>query len=76
MKTKEKILNHIQNKNIQLDSLEDFTTVAISSELNLSRTLVSELLNELVKEKKIIRIKSRPVFFIPPNCQTNRNSVL
>lgn len=67
MKTKEKILNHILEKNVQLDVLDDFTTVSISNELNLSRTLVSEHLNEMVKEKEVIRIKSRPVFFIPKN---------
>lgn len=67
MKTKEKILNHIQGKNIKFDALDDFATVAIASELNLSRTLVSEYLNELVKDKEVIRIKSRPVFFIPKN---------
>ena len=67
MKTQEKILNHIQGKNIKFDALDDFTTVAIASELNLSRTLVSEYLNELVKGKEVIRIKSRPVFFIPKN---------
>ena len=53
MKTKEKILNHIQGKNIKFDALDDFATVAIASELNLSRTLVSEYLNELVKDKEV-----------------------
>lgn len=41
-----------------------FTASAISSQLHISRSLASQYLNELVKEKVVMKINSRPVYFL------------
>lgn len=43
---------------------EHCTTIALSQELVISRSLASQYLNELVREKKLIKINERPVLFI------------
>ena len=45
------------------DNAEELTANGISKELNISRALASQYLNELVKDGTIIKISSRPVCF-------------
>lgn len=52
----------LHNKNESMDS-EKFTAAYIANELKISRNLASQYLNEYVKEDKIIKIVSRPVYF-------------
>lgn len=40
-----------------------FTAASISAGLHISRSLASKYLNELVKEGKVIKVNSRPVYF-------------
>lgn len=40
-----------------------FTALKIAADLNVSRNTVSQYLNELVKEGKVIKINTRPVYF-------------
>lgn len=42
----------------------NFTALQISKEINIKRNIVSHYLNELNKEKKVIYINTRPVYFI------------
>lgn len=68
--SKQQIYNYLQkiSHQCQLDCLSDFTTIAISKELNISRSLASQYLNELVKDEKVIKISSRPVYYLSRNC--------
>lgn len=62
---KKEILNflgELHDKNESLDC-EKFTASYIANKLNISRNVTSQYLNEYVKEGKIIKIVSRPVFF-------------
>ncbi len=43
--------------------IEVFTTLNISNTLNMSRTLVSQYLNYLFKENKIVKVSTRPVYY-------------
>ena len=63
MSTVNKILEYLNQQRVNLDNLDDFTTVSISEKLILSRTSTSEYLNSLVKDEKAVRIKSRPPDF-------------
>ena len=67
MSTVNKILEYLNQQRVNLDNLDDFTTVSISEKLILSRTSTSEYLNSLVKDEKAVRIKSRPVYYLPVN---------
>lgn len=64
--TKDLILEHMS----QLSEHFDFTMVhqltasSISEQMHISRSLASQYLNELVKEKKVIKVNSRPVYFL------------
>lgn len=46
------------------DLLSSMTTQSIAKALNLSRSITSQYLNELVKDNKIIKISSRPVYYL------------
>lgn len=50
-------------KQMDFDGLSLFTTMSIADNLNMSRTLVSQTLNELNGERLLVKIKSRPVYF-------------
>ncbi len=50
-------------KHIDFDSLALFTTASIADSLSMSRTLVSQTLNELSGDKLLVKVKSRPVYF-------------
>jgi sigma-54 dependent transcriptional regulator of gfr operon len=64
--TKDELLNEVMEstKNFSFKNLRDFSANMISQKLNISRNLASQYLNELVKEGKLIKINSRPVYFI------------
>ena len=61
--TKSIILEYINNltRQFEFDQAHRFTAHHISSELHISRSLASLYLNELVKEKLIMKVNSRPV---------------
>lgn len=63
--TQETVFQHIKGitQNVDLRELTAFTTTEIARDLNLSRTLVSQLLNGLYMEGRLIKVKSRPVYF-------------
>ena len=60
MSTVNKILEYLNQQRVNLDNLDDFTTVSISEKLILSRTSTSEYLNSLVKDEKAVRINWYP----------------
>ncbi len=64
--TKSIILEYINNltRQFEFDQAHRFTAHHISSELHISRSLASLYLNELVKEKLIMKVNSRPVYFL------------
>ncbi|SHK45838.1 Transcriptional regulator containing an AAA-type ATPase domain and a DNA-binding domain [Clostridium cavendishii DSM 21758] len=59
----EELLRDITEKYIQNDDFKGVTTEEISEKLSIRRNLVSQYLNELVEEKKAMKIKTRPVLF-------------
>lgn len=63
--TKEQILTYVREATEEFDFTiaSQFTASFISEQLHISRSLASQYLNELVKEKYIIKINSRPVYF-------------
>lgn len=48
---------------INFIDFQQYTTIAISKQLLLSRNLTSHYLNEFFKEGKLVKINSRPAYF-------------
>lgn len=69
MNTKEKLYKYIEENfhSINSSDLSIFQSVAIANHFALSRNVISQYLNELVVEKKLVKISTRPVLFIPKN---------
>lgn len=67
--TKKEILDYLKKQCMKFDkrNLTDFTANQVSKNLNISRNLASQYLNELSKENLVIKVNSRPVYFIPKN---------
>lgn len=68
MDTKGSILQYLVEKGVNDPFSADLmvnTTGEIAEQLHISRTLASQYLNELNKEKKVIKIITRPVIYIP-----------
>lgn len=55
------------SRNFNMEQMSGFTTINISKALNISRSLTSQYLNDLVKENEVIKISSRPVYYIDKN---------
>lgn len=64
--TKEQVLDYLNQQSEMFQSLDKqlFTTGCIASELHISRSLTSMYLNELCKEGKLVKISSRPVYYL------------
>lgn len=60
----------------QIDYLEMFTANHISKNLNVSRNLVSQYLNELVREGELLKISTRPVYFFHKKTIEVRNKII
>ncbi len=62
---REKLLELLKQKTKQhgLIPQECFTTSSLASECLLSRTSVSQYLNEFIQERKAIKVNTRPVYF-------------
>ena len=63
--TKDLILSYLSDlsENFDFTQVNHFTASSISDEMHISRSLASQYLNELVKEKSVMKINSRPVYF-------------
>ena len=72
---KDTILSYIEEKLIDsYNSNKGFTTQEISVALNMQRTNVSAILNNLVKENKLVKTKGKPVrYFLSGNYQDVNN---
>lgn len=72
---KDTILSYIEEKLIDsYNSNKGFTTQEISVALNVQRTNVSAILNNLVKENKLVKTKGKPVrYFLSGNYQDVNN---
>lgn len=67
MNNKDKIEKCLKELTLELIKYEDFKGIQalrIAEKLNLRRNVVSHYLNLLVTEDKVIKIKSRPVYFL------------
>ncbi len=64
--TKQQILEYLLalTEHFDFNFTELFTAGAISDEMHISRSLASQYLNELVKEKLVMKAGSRPVCFL------------
>ena len=65
LSTKEEVYGYLEkiSRNFSTKELKQFTANDISENLNISRNLASQYLNELVKETRAIKVNSRPVYF-------------
>lgn len=63
--SKEQVIEYLRKatRMINMDQLSALTTISISKTLNLSRSLTSQYLNELVKDESVVKISSRPVYY-------------
>lgn len=70
VQTKRELLEYLRDETKTFDAarMERFSANAIGKKKNISRTLVSQYLNELFKEGQLIKINSRPVFFCIRKC--------
>ena len=66
VKTKKEVLRYVQSKTHAQgqQTLAQITAYEVSKELSISRALASQYLNELTKEGAVIKINSRPVYFL------------
>ncbi len=66
MNTKDLILEYVSNLTESFDftQINRFTAKSISCEMHISRSLASHYLNELVKERVVMKIDSKPVYFL------------
>lgn len=66
--TKNEIYHYIKKISLKFtkENISLFSTQSISDQLRLSRSLTSQYLNQLQREKKLIKINTRPVYFIDP----------
>ena len=64
--TKDELLNHVMEytKSFSSKNMDVFTANTICDKIGISRNLASQYLNELVKEDKLLKINSRPVYFL------------
>ncbi len=64
--TKDEILNYFKDTNIDvnLKNIDKFSANYISGALSISRSLASQYLNGFVKDEVLIKVTSRPVYFI------------
>lgn len=77
IRTKEEIFAYVRDKtrNYTQATLGQLTANEISKRLNVSRALASQYLNELVKDGTVIKISSRPVYFLNRKVLEDRNGV-
>ncbi len=66
VQTKQEILNFIREgtRTFHPSKMEQFSANGIGKKKSISRTLVSQYLNELFKEGLLVKINSRPVYFL------------
>ncbi|MDI3517905.1 MAG: sigma-54 dependent transcriptional regulator, gfr operon transcriptional activator [Caldanaerobacter sp.] len=66
MTNKEKVFNLVKelSQDINIKEKKGITAQEIAQKLNLKRNVASHLLNELYKEGKVIKINTRPVYFL------------
>ena len=64
--TKNEILEYLLSKKVELDlrNIEEFSAHILSNELHISRSLASQYLNGFVKEGLLVKIATRPVYFL------------
>lgn len=63
--TKEEVYHYLEkaSREFSLRDLRCFTANHMGESLNISRNLASQYLNELVKERRAVKVNSRPVYF-------------
>ncbi|WMJ89138.1 sigma 54-interacting transcriptional regulator [Anaerocolumna sp. MB42-C2] len=64
--TKSEVLNYLikYTGEFNKNNINQYSANNISAKLHISRNLASQYLNDLVKEKLVIKINSRPVYFL------------
>ncbi len=63
--TKKHLMDYLQKKTDKIDwkNTNDFSASGISEKLGLSRTVISQYLNEAHTQKLVVKVNSRPVYF-------------
>ena len=66
LSTKQQLKEYLSQETriFEVERLSYFTTKYMSSYFNISRSVTSQYLNELYKEGELIKINSRPVYFL------------
>lgn len=63
--TKNELLEYLDRltREVSVDNFPRFSTAAIAQELNVSRNLASQYLNDFVREGAVVKVGSRPVLY-------------
>ncbi len=63
--TKTELLDYLERltREVSLDNFPRFSTAAIAAELNVSRNLASQYLNDFVREGAVVKVSARPVLY-------------
>ncbi|WP_270427575.1 hypothetical protein, partial [Amedibacterium intestinale] len=74
MGTKLQLLEELTKRTLENEIEENscFTSNDLSDFMQMSRNTVSQYLNEFVKEKKCIKVNSRPVYFFSKEALENK----
>ena len=77
VRTKKEVFDYVREKTraCTRETAEQLTANTISKELNISRALASQYLNELVRDGTVIKISSRPVCFLHRKALEDANGV-
>lgn len=64
--TKQELLEHLDRltRAATPETVGSFTTMQIAADINVSRSLASQYLNELVRDGLIVKVNSRPVIYL------------
>ncbi|MBP2072992.1 sigma 54-interacting transcriptional regulator [Thermoanaerobacterium butyriciformans] len=78
MKNKEKIFIELKelSNNLDITKKKGLTAEEIAARLNIKRNVVSHFLNELHKEGKVVKINTRPVYFIDKEFYEKQSNLL
>lgn len=64
--TKQELLEHLDRltRAATPETVGSFTTMRVAADINVSRSLASQYLNELVRDGLIVKVNSRPVIYL------------
>lgn len=76
--TKQQVLEYLkkQTSEINWDDMMPFSAITIAGEVEASRSVISQYLNEFHSEGKIVKVNTRPVYFLHKKTLYNKHDAL